>query len=411
MIFRGILTAFFVCLVTVLNAQTFTNYTTEDGLIDNTVSSLSIAENGDIWFGTQNGVSKFDGSTWTNYSTENSGLTAETITAIHAGSDNMVWIGTNEGVFSFDGSNWMHYTEEDGLADNRIKYISETLGGVKMFGNNDGLTVFNIDEWESFTQDDGLPFGGVNFVMEDQEEFILAGTPLGGYLSWDSDEWTAITEDEGLLNDKVRSIALDADRNRWVGTSDGISVFNVANEFQTNHEIIFELPPPDELNPVEDVQIDSKGNLWAAVYVDYLVTEGGVSVYNGSEWQDFDVEDGLVGPVVRRLAIDADDNVWVATSTGVSKISDIPDLSTAIDEVEMPINALYPNPTSSLLTISLKDARDLHVSQWHILDMNSRIVQDVKIPSGNLMQIDVSELPKGMYVLRAGIQSLRFVVN
>ena len=38
-----------------------------------------------------------------------------------------------------------------------------------------------------------------------------------------------------------------------------------------------------------------------------------------SEWQDFHVSDGLAGPNVKGLVIDSEDNVWVATTTGVSK--------------------------------------------------------------------------------------------
>ncbi len=43
-------------------------------------------------------------------------------------------------------------------------------------------------------------------------------------------------------------------------------------------------------------------------------------MFAGSEWVDYDEDDGLAGPVVRRLAIDSQNNVWVATSTGISKI-------------------------------------------------------------------------------------------
>ena len=51
----------FICLfiVTNLSGQTFTNYTTADGLVDNNVSCGTFEGNGVMWFGTQNGISKF----------------------------------------------------------------------------------------------------------------------------------------------------------------------------------------------------------------------------------------------------------------------------------------------------------------------------------------------------------------
>ena len=44
------------------DGTTWTNYDAEDGLIDNNVHSIGIDSAGNYWFGTENGVSKFDGS-------------------------------------------------------------------------------------------------------------------------------------------------------------------------------------------------------------------------------------------------------------------------------------------------------------------------------------------------------------
>ena len=80
------------------------------------------------------------------------------------------------------------------------------------------------------------------------------------------------------------------------------------------------LPPPDTLNPVVEIDIGSNGNVWVAIYVGYLA-EGGVAYFDGNDWQDIHISDGLIGPNIRGIAIDIYNNVWVATSTGISKIS------------------------------------------------------------------------------------------
>ena len=56
-----LIAAFAVTLVSGIHAQTFTNYTTADGLVDNNVLCATTQGNGVMWFGTQNGISKFDG--------------------------------------------------------------------------------------------------------------------------------------------------------------------------------------------------------------------------------------------------------------------------------------------------------------------------------------------------------------
>ena len=49
--------------------QTFTNFTSADGLVDDNVTCGTYQGNGILWFGTQNGISKFDGVNWTNFTT------------------------------------------------------------------------------------------------------------------------------------------------------------------------------------------------------------------------------------------------------------------------------------------------------------------------------------------------------
>ncbi|HDY88308.1 MAG TPA: T9SS type A sorting domain-containing protein [bacterium] len=53
------------------------------------------------WFGTKGGVSSFDGSTWTTYTTED-GLVDNDVTAIAVDADNVKWFGTRNGVSSFN---------------------------------------------------------------------------------------------------------------------------------------------------------------------------------------------------------------------------------------------------------------------------------------------------------------------
>jgi len=99
------------------NAQTITNYTTTDGLPSNNVLCLSTDVSNNIWFGTQAGVAKYDGSNWTVYNTTtDSAIPQNTITAILAArKDNKIWIGTDNGAAMYDGAKWTKYTTTDGL--------------------------------------------------------------------------------------------------------------------------------------------------------------------------------------------------------------------------------------------------------------------------------------------------------
>lgn len=399
-----------ICLTAFIGkAQTFTNFTVDDGLVDNTVNAL-VVNGDDTWFGTQNGLSKYDGTNWTNYTTtSHPDMINNTILAVEVDGDGNVWIGTDFGVGKFDGTDWTQITKDDGLANNRISCIEADGNGNVWVGNSSGVSVYDGTNWTSYTTTDGLPFGGVSAIAFDDNGDTWLGTGLGGVFVYDGTDFTAITEDEGLLNDKVTSIAITSKGAKWVGTSDGISVFNSSNELAKNHTRLFELPEPDTLNPVTDVKIDSKGNAWVGVYVDYLVTEGGVSAYNGFKWQDFDKEDGLVGPVVRAVAVDASDNVWVATSTGASFISEI---GISVDEIEQNHFSIYPNPARSSFNIDLSETADRGISTIQLYNAHMQLIREQKVDmSSPLIHVETADLSKGFYFVKAGNGVSRVVVE
>jgi len=72
--------------------------TTENGLIYDQIESIAVDNNGSIWFGTQFGVSKYDGSSIKNYNTTN-GLAANWTTAILKADNGDIWFASvNKGL-------------------------------------------------------------------------------------------------------------------------------------------------------------------------------------------------------------------------------------------------------------------------------------------------------------------------
>ena len=396
-------------------AQTFINYTdSTSGLANNGVNCLDVAPGDVMWFGTQAGVSVFDGTNWTAHNTStDAGFVNDVVTAIKVMANGYVWIGSDFGAAYYNGTSWTTYTETNGLGEDRIKTIYELVNGDVAFGTNDGYSIFDGTDWTSFGTSDGLPFGGVTSINQNASGVLYLGTALGGVTISDGG-FDEITEDEDLLNDKVRDLEFDDQDQVWVGTSEGISVFNSQDELVAEHKFVFELPAPDSINPIEDIKMDSQGNVWAGVYIDYLVTEGGVSAYNGTEWVQYEPADGLVGPVVRELAIDSQDNVWVATSTGVSKISDV-DLGGGsgtgiLNSEEITALNLYPNPAADQISIEVPFGNV--IGQIEFFDTSLRLVKSELInQSSGVVQISVDELKTGIYVARIGDSVSRLIVE
>lgn len=388
-------------------AQTFTNYTTADGLLSNNVSCLDIDATNAIWFGTQLGVSVLDGAAWTSYTTAD-GLVDNNVTAIFVTSTGDIWAGTDFGASVLSGGIWTTYTTAEGLGNNQIKCINEDLDGDIWFGTNNGASEWSGSTWTNLGTADGLPFGGVTALDIHSGGYIWMGSGLGGIIVYDGTAiTTTLTEVEGLTDDRIRGIAMDASDNRWIATSEGISVFDNSNTHTGNHTIIFTLPAPDTLNPIEDIKIDGQGIIWAGVYVDYLVTEGGVCAYNGNDWIEFHVSDGLVGPVVRQLAIDGNDAVWIATSTGVSKLTDH---TVGVGQINDYADVLmYPNPARDELTLTFDEAPS---TQIDIYSMTMQHVKSIEFDAHqHKLTIPMTELSAGVYFIQMGEVVERIIVR
>ncbi|MDG1914167.1 MAG: two-component regulator propeller domain-containing protein [Crocinitomix sp.] len=346
---KGILIASVVLIAQLGFAQTFTNYSTADGLISD--NAICVYANGadDLWFGTQLGVSNFDVTTWTNYDVDSHpGMADNNILSIYVDDMYRTWIGTDFGTSVLDGGSWITYTTDDGLGNNKVQCINQDGSSNMWFGTITGLSKFDGIEWTTFGTGDGLPFGGVRSITVNADGNLWLGTGLGGIAIYDGTTFTEITEDEGLISDKIRAIDFSPSGETWVATAEGVSMLNDADAVVASHTTIFTLPDPDTLNPVTDVKVDDNGVVWAGVYVDYLVTEGGVCAYNGSTWFQFDESDGLAGPVVNGLDIDENNDVWVVTSTGITKISDH---TLGLDKIQTTELSFYPNPANGIVNI------------------------------------------------------------
>ena len=84
-------------------------------------------------------MSKFDGVSFTTY------LANTRINAIAVDAQNNKWFGTNKGVTKYDGTNWTSYTKTDGLPSDSIYAIAIDTRGNKWFGF--GLYGYGAEEF------------------------------------------------------------------------------------------------------------------------------------------------------------------------------------------------------------------------------------------------------------------------
>jgi ligand-binding sensor domain-containing protein len=87
------------------DGKSFTNFTSEDGLCDNATSTIIQTKSGNILIGTHAGICKYDGKVFCRYF-ETDTLNNLRITALLEDRDGNIWFAAmNKGVYRYDGTN------------------------------------------------------------------------------------------------------------------------------------------------------------------------------------------------------------------------------------------------------------------------------------------------------------------
>src|SRR5437870_12839429 len=100
---RGFLLPVLFCLVSVAQAERLPlkSYTTADGLADNGINRIVRDSRGFLWFCTAEGLSRFDGYSFTNYGTAE-GLPHPHVNDILETRGGGYWVATNAGLVRFN---------------------------------------------------------------------------------------------------------------------------------------------------------------------------------------------------------------------------------------------------------------------------------------------------------------------
>lgn len=386
-------TLLIICFYTLvqIHGQVITNYTTSEGLLDNFVECLDVDSQDNIWFGTSMGLQMFDGDNWVTYNTADyPDMVSDNIKVIRAMNNGDVWIGTDFGACRFDGTSWTTFDTTNGLNHNIVKSIDEAPNGVIWVGTMTGISYYDGSEWGTL---ESPHWSGVNVTIAVSSDHIWFGSPLGGITFYDGDDYTTYDSSVGLINNNTTDLLIDNDGNKWIGTDVGISVLDDNNLNVSQFTQMYILPPPDTLNQIVDLDMDSEGRIWAGIYVGYLGI-GGVAMWTGNDWIDYDESDGLVGPNIRGLEIDSYGNVWVATGTGVSKIGD---QTSEIYDIEESRVSVYPNPCNGIVTVSLGG----HCTSGTItvFDIQGRMIQNIHVLNSSKVHLEIQGEP-GTYLIQ-----------
>lgn len=135
---RAPLAAPLLCLLLVLFApfeafavSRFDVWTTDNGLPQNSIYSITQTRDGYIWFTTFNGLVRYDGVRFTVFDRASApGIASNRFTALFEDSNGALWAGTEKnGVVRYSGGVFTTYTTAEGLPSNKVRAVGAGANG------------------------------------------------------------------------------------------------------------------------------------------------------------------------------------------------------------------------------------------------------------------------------------------
>ena len=271
-------------------------YTTTDGLARNSVECIVQDPRGFLWFCTPDGLSRFDGYTFTNYGPE-AGLPKRVVTSLQITRDGVYWVGTSAGLFRFDPSSPPPQKFEPvrlGASDyaRQILALSEDRSGVLWVGTMDGLYRLEIGSKAQFQPVDiGIPKRAdgtrpAPILMEDRQGSLWIAD---AQLYRRTRDGRSVSYSDDRLKSGILRMYEDRQGGLWAGG--GEALWRLSSNAGPNDPIVTRVyTMKDGLpgNRIEALLETSDGRFWAGaagglgVYVagaDWTSTEGGL--YDG----------------------------------------------------------------------------------------------------------------------------------
>lgn len=343
----------------------FRHYTNDNGLPNNTVTACIQDHRGFVWFGTKEGLTRYDGfhfRVFVHNPTIPNSLPDNYITSLCEDKDGLIWIGTTEGICYYNPENDLFGSigsdKEsvrgmimDMKADNSGNIWISTFTGIYRFDKiKNSLNFYHVrnyfialniditnsgDVWFSAyngmvykydpTADDFVSYRVlsanelassvqvVNIIDAGSSGFILV-TSNSGLRQFDPNTGEVskiFKDDENLMNLSIRTACMN-DEELWLGTETGIHIYNLRTGFVTNLKTVGTDPFSISNNAIRTITKDREGGIWVGTFyggVNYLPQENKPFM----KYYPTGLPGSLTGDVVREIKADSYGNIWMGT--------------------------------------------------------------------------------------------------
>ncbi len=298
-----------------------------DGLIHSSVSSIVQDSRGFLWFGTKNGLTRYDGYSFVVYQNDPfdaNSVSHNLIQTLYMDAQDVLWIGTYRGLNRFDTKTkqFIRYAHDPrtpgSLSNDVVTAIRRDRKGRLWVGTLDGLNV--LDEGSGTFKRFGTDFGGgplpnatVRAILEDSGGILWFGT-YGGLVRYEDGSGIAVFSHDpengsSIPSDVVMALSEDASGDLWLACwNGGLSRFDP----KTGKAVSWSFPD----NRLYVLETRYPGVVYAGSWggglneLDLFSGEGRVHK------PDADDPYGLTHGVVYSLFLDDSGLLWIGTNGG-----------------------------------------------------------------------------------------------
>jgi len=306
-------------------------YTTGEGLPHNHINRIRSDSRGYLWLCTDEGLSRFDGHSFTNY-TVRDGLPHPWVNDLLKAWDGAYWIATDGGVCRYQPrgkQRFRVYRPSERPGATRINALLEDHDGDIWCGTYDGLYRMQRtrgDDVRFVREEIGSPvdfYEGslINSVFLDSRNTLWAAGRSGLYRREKDGSWKRYYVPRRIPDDFVEMMAEDRDGGLWAATRRRGICSLIPDPKQGGQAISRCYSTADGLpsNDVRSIYPSSDKRLW-------IGTTGGLSELQSeagrTRFRNYTEDNGLSGSAIYALQEDRDGNLWIGTKeNGVMKMA------------------------------------------------------------------------------------------
>jgi signal transduction histidine kinase/streptogramin lyase len=313
----------------------FDHLGTGDGLSHSNVLSITQDSRGFMWFGTWEGLNKYDGyniKVYKNNPQDKNSIPDNFISGFAKSKNGGLWIGTGNGVCRYNSSTeqftrYQHNpANTNSLGATGVNNLLEDHLGNLWIGYDAGLDMFDQlkNTFEHFTANPGdntsLGAPYVNFIFEDSRDNIWICTTNGGLnlLNRSTKKFTRFQYDKNnnrsVSSNVVTTMFEDSRHQLWVGTDGGgLNLLDASTGLFTRFLHDENNASSISSNVVSDITEDAAKNLWIATGTGgvciFNYTKNIFSTYAHDKINRESINDNSINSVYR----DTKNNMWVGT--------------------------------------------------------------------------------------------------